>query len=222
MLSESRDCSNTLLWTNEIQMRHFQVNQTFTVYPLIDGPLRTEIQKNYHLHWAIIIFTDGPSTTKCAGLHEEDERLMMAIHNVISMGYHVAVWTYLDDDDWGADLELAGLELAQTLSEQETRRTQSRTLSRFLDPQHIERRERYEVFVRHGIAGFLQADLNIFDELRTRIAQAERQARELAQGVDHSTKVELAQLPQAPSQNSAGPELMGFLEHTEESIVEVD
>lgn len=221
MLSEHRDCSNTLLWTSEVQMTQVRVKQTFTVYPLIDGPLRTKIQKNYDLPWAIINFTNGPSTTSSTTLHYGDERLMMAIRNIISMGYHVEVWTYLDDDEWDVDLKLAKAELAR--NEEAHIRTPTRNRRVLLDPQHIQRRRKYDVFVRHGVAGFSQADLDLLDKL-----QPEQLCRVLVDddfvilGVGHSHNIEPARLPQSQSQKRTGSELMGFLEHTEETIAEVD
>lgn len=204
MLTDQRDCSNTLLWTSEIQMATRQVNQTFTVYPLIDGPKRTEIQKNYDLHWAIITFTDGPPVTKTnTTMREEDKRLTKAVRKITSMGYHVDVWTYLDDDGWYVDLILAEAELAREPTEDKHMRRSSRSPSVLLDYQHLDRRRRYEFFLRDGVPGFLQADLDLLDKLR----------RETL-------------LPERPGwnrlQEGAKSELMGFLEHTEETIMEAD
>lgn len=203
MLTERRDCSNTLLWTSDIQMTNFHVNQTFTVYPLIDGPKRTEIQKNYDLYWAIITFTDGPPVSKTnTTMREEDKRLAMAVHKITSMGYHVDVWTYLDDDGWYVDLILAEAELARDPTEDKHTCSSSRSPSVLLDPQHCERRRRYEFFLRDGVPGFVQADLDLFDKLRNEILPG--------------------RLGRDQSQESAGTELMGFLEHSEETIVEAD
>lgn len=204
MLTDQRDCSNTLLWTSEIQMAKLQVNQTFTVYPLIDGPKRTEIQKNYDLHWAIITFTDGPPVPKTnRTMREEDKRLTMAVRKITSMGYHVDVWTYLDDDGWYVDLILAEAELAREPTEDKRMRRSSRSPSVLLDSQHLDRRRRYEFFLRDGVPGFLQAELDLFDKLRSDTL-----------------------LPERPGwnrlQDGAKSELMGFLEHTEETIIEAD
>lgn len=204
ILTDQRDCSNTLLWTSEIQMAKLQVNQAFTVYPLIDGPKRTEIQKNYDLHWAIIAFTNGPPTPNANTLmREEDKRLTMAVRNIISMGYHVDVWTYVDDDGWYVDLILAEAELARKPTEDKHVRRSSRSPSVLLDSQHLDRRRRYEFFLRDGVPGFLQADLDLFDKLRSKTL-----------------------LPVRPGwtrlQDGAKSELMGFLEHTEETIIEAD
>lgn len=204
MLTDQRDCSNTLLWTSEVQMAKLQVNQTFTVYPLIDGPKRTEIQKNYDLHWAIITFTDGPPVPKTnRTMLEEDKRLTMAVRKITSMGYHVDVWTYLDDDGWYVDLVLAEAELAREPAEDKHMRRSSRSPSVLLDSQHLDRRRRYEFFLRDGVSGFLQADLDLFDKLRSETL-----------------------LPVRPGwnrlQDGAKSELMGFLEHTEETIIEAD
>lgn len=204
MLTEKPDCSNTLLWTSEIQTTNLRVNQNFTVYPLTEGPKRTEIQRNYNLHWAIIAFTDGSSsaTTK-TDLRKEDERLTMAIRKISSMGYHIDVWTYLDDDGWDVDFILAEAELARSTTEEKHLRSPPRSLSVFFDTQHLERRRRYEVFARHGVAGFFKADLDFLDKLQSRIFHPER-------------------LSCSHLQNGAGSELMGFLEHMEETIVELD
>lgn len=204
MLTEKHDCSNTLLWTSELQETALRVNQTFTVYPLTDGPKRAEIQRNFDLHWAIIRITHGLSSKNVnTDLNKVDRRLTMAVRNITLMGYHVDVWTCLDDDGWAVDLILAEAELARDTTEEEHIRSPSRSPSVVFDPQHIERRKRYDVFARQGVAGFLQADLDFFDKLRS--------------GTLHSERFGWNQL-----KNTAGSELMGFLEHTEETIVEAD
>ncbi|KAJ4425026.1 hypothetical protein N0V82_000308 [Gnomoniopsis sp. IMI 355080] len=201
ILTENRDCSSTLLWTGDIQTQNLHVKQTFTVYALIDGPKRTKIQKKYKLPWAIITFTDGSSSTKTnQNLHEEDERLRTTVQIITSMGYHVNVWTYLDDDGWDMDLDLAEAELARQSAGDKHIRNLSRSPSLFFDPQHLKRRSRYEVFVQHGVAGFIQADLDLFDKLY----------------------LHFERLGWGKPQSGAGLELMGFLEHAEETIVEVD
>lgn len=228
ILSDCRDCSSTLLWTSDIRMPQLQVNQTFTVYPPIDGPLRAAIRKKYDLRRAIITFANDSSSTKSIELCDEDERLMIAIRNIISMGYHVDVWTDLDNAEWDVDLALAEVELGRDLKEEAHVRNASRSASVFLDPQHLERRERYEVFVGHGVTGFVQADLELLDSLRREVLRSERldwkSIHDDVALVDagHPTSVEPAQVTQIRVQNSARSELVGFLEHTEETIAKLD
>lgn len=135
-------------------------------------------------------------------MREEDKRLAMAVREITSMGYHVDIWTYLDDDGWYVDLILAEAELAREPAEDKHACSSSRSPSVLLDPQHLERRRRYEFFLRDGVPGFVQADLDLFDKLRKGILSG-RPGR-------------------YRSQDSAGAELMGFLEHTEETIIEAD
>lgn len=222
MLSEKCDCSNTLLWTSEIQMEESLVSQTFTVYPVIDGPKRKEMHQNYDIHWAIITFTDERFNTKTADLHEVDKRLMMAIRNVVSMGYHVDVWNSLDEDAWHMDLMLAEAELARDSTMGRHISSSTRNPSVFLNPQHLERRKKYEALVQHGVAGFLQADLDFLDGSWNEHLRWVSDKAFVRIGVLRLDHVEPTQLPlRSVSQDSAQSELMGFLEYTEETIGQV-
>lgn len=237
MLSESRDCSPTLLWTRDRQETcggKPRVHQAFNVYPLIDGPRRIELAKQpVNLHWAIITFTDGPPTVKSTDLDWEDGRLMAAVHNITSMGYHVDVWSSYDDNGWRFDIREAESQHRQVVQEKTPLTDQADVFS---SPIYLEHRERYEACMRHGLAGFTQEELTHLDTMQNEILHAQQPHKEPSSeddyvfvDIDQQDDAKLAKaapLTGSAVQNTAdletkeSTELMGFLEHMEESITE--
>ncbi|CAN8097269.1 unnamed protein product [Discula destructiva] len=231
MLSDNRDCSQTLLWTcesGEIGGERPYTNQAFTVYPLIDGPQRTELAKeSSHLDWAIITFTNGPTTTKSTELEREDERLKTAVRHVISMGYHVDIWTACDDGAWREAIEVAESQYRRLVQEGRKIADQVNVFSFSHD---YELRQRYQAFVRHALAGFSQDELTDLHAMQNAINQAKRKSQNYTQAnlsvravQEHDIKpAVMTQRPRSAFRTGAAPELMGFLEHVEESITEVE
>lgn len=182
MLSENRDCSETLLWTREKREAHGKeprISQSFTVYPTVDGPRRLELYKRPgNIHWAMITFTNGPPIVKSTDADWEDERLMTAVRYITSMGYHVVVWSCYDENSWVSDVKLAELEHRQLVEEEDVLALKR---SLYSPADHLERRERYQACMRHGLAGFSQEELTNLSELQMGNQQAEhnQQAEQL-------------------------------------------
>lgn len=179
MLSESRDCSPTLLWTGD---RHEacggkpRVHQAFNVYPLIDGPRRIELAKQpVNLHWAMLTFTDGPPTVKSTDTSWEDERFMAAVRSITSMGYHVDVWSSYDDNGWGFDIAEAESQHRQIVKD---RKPLADRAYIFTSPVYLEHRQRYEACMRHGLAGFNQEELTYLDRMQSEILVTQQLLKE--------------------------------------------
>lgn len=158
--------SNVMLWTGEIPYTCPRTKQTFTAYPHSDGPRRIEIEDKYCLEWAFIAFTDGKKPTrlppvKSKDLSEEDERLMSALTQIRLMGYHVDVWTCRDSENWDFAMEyVREFGMDEYVAE------------KFKGSEYIERRERYEAFIQHGVAGFSQDDITLLDKIQSQDSQA--------------------------------------------------
>lgn len=239
MLSESRDCSPTLLWTRdrgETYGERFRVHQAFNVYPLIDGPRRIELAKQPgNVHWGLITFTDGPPTVKTTDMSWEDERLMAAVRNITSMGYHVDVWTCYDDNSWKYHILDAESQHRQVVKEKNPLIDKADVFS---SPIYLEHRSRYEACMRHGIAGFNQDELTHLDTMQKEILHAQQPQKESSNEDDYvfvdapprqKTNAKLAEAARridstvrniVELETKRATELMGFLEHMEESITE--
>lgn len=210
MLNGRRRCSNVLLWTGQIPYTTPRTKQTFTVYPQYDGPRRIEIEEKYCLEWAFIAFTDGSKgtklpPTKSKDLSEEDQRLMAALKNVIQMGYHVDVWTCRDNENWNFDVDCVrdfGRKKMVTERQQ--------------NAEAVERRERYEAFIRHGVAGFSQDDIDLlFNKLHQDRPVEEEDDYDYAHDA-YEHEADGAQKTRVEPDS----ELCGFLEHQEEIITD--
>lgn len=219
MLDDRRHCSNVLLWTGQIPYTNPKTKQTFTIYPHYDGPRRIEIEERYCLEWAFIAFTDGTKATRLPPtrskvLSEEDARLMAALKSVIQMGYHVDVWTCRDNENWDFDVDCVrdfGMKklVAQRQQSEEA----------------VERRKRYQAFIRHGVAGFSQSDIDLlFSKLDVnRKNEEEEDEYDYAHdGYEHEEDGVQQSRAHVQKQNTADldSELNGYLEHQEETITE--
>lgn len=218
MLSGRRRCSNVVLWTGQIPYTTPRTKQTFTVYPHYDGPRRIEIEEKYCLEWAFIAFTDGSKGTKLPPmkskeLSKEDKRLMSALKNVIQLGYHVDVWTCRDNENWQFDVDcIRDFGMKKMVAERQQ------------DAETIARRERYEAFIRHGVAGFSQDDINLlFNKLHEDRDDEEEDDYDYAHDAyEHEADdVQQSQVhTQTQTQAAPDSELHGYLEHQEETITE--
>lgn len=212
---QSGEFSETVLWTcemREIPRRRPRINQAFTVYPPMDGPRRIELAKDACLKWAIITFTNNPTAVKPAQFTWEDERLVTAVRNIISLGYHVDVWTVCDELAWEDEIELAEAEYLQVV-EGKTQPTNQANVDS--DPDDNQRRERYQACLRHGLAGFSHDELTRLKTLQTAIQQAKRLALELDEdsyvfvGAEQNDEVKpmpTARRPRSALQKSQGHE----------------
>lgn len=169
------------------------------------------MQKKYSLEWAFIAFTEATKSTrlppmKSKHLSGEDTRLMAALQNVTEMGYHIDVWTCRDNENWNYDVECIR-DFGHTESVVKAQKWQ----------EGIERRERYEAFIRHGVAGFLQDDLKILDDAADQAGkkqQTESEGQEEHDGDEHYG-CEYGTEPSERPQLQPEPELdmKGFVEH---------
>lgn len=179
VLSKGGDWSKTLLWTrkwSEARGSCLQTNQSFTVYPSIEGPMRIGLGQEStgiaNMAWAIVTFTNRSATSKGVNVEViEDERLMNAVRYIMSMGYLVDVWTSWDEDAWEEDRKVAFHQNRQLINNQ-LPEASKRSVHSW--PGHRERRQRYEACMRHGLAGFTQSELTQLDELESIQQQAKR------------------------------------------------
>lgn len=229
MASERQNCSNVLLWIGDIPYTTPKTKQTFIIYPHYDGPRRIEIESKYCLEWAILAFTDDSKPTKLPpvkskDMSAEDERLMAAVRNIADMGYHVDVWTCRDSSNWDFDIDcIRDFGLVKVVAKRQQ------------DPESLERRERYEAFIRHGVSGFSQDDIKLLDNALHEDVQDEHvdQSGEYEDDYDYADdgyeeEVDVEEQSQSQSQSQSqpqsqtecGPDLDGFLEHQEETITE--
>lgn len=218
MLQGRRRCSNVLLWTGQIPYTTPRTKQTFTVYPQYDGPRRIEIEEKYCLEWAFIAFTDGSKGTKLPPmkskeLSEEDERLMAALKNIIQMGYRVDVWTCRDNENWDFDVDcVRDFGMKKMVAQRQQ------------DAETIERRERYEAFIRHGVAGFSQDDINLLSSKldEDRDDEEEDDYDYAYDGYEHEADGARQSRAHVQAQTQAEPdsESNGYLEHQEETATE--
>lgn len=215
-----RRWSNVVLWTGDIPYTHPRTKQTFTVYPLYDGPHRIEIEDKYCLDWAFIAFVDNKTATKLPpirskDLSKEDGRLLTALAKICLMGYHVDVWTCHDSESWDSAIEMVrDFKMKKYIADQ------------FRTPEYIERRKKYEAFIRHGVAGFSRDDIVLLDNIRNEDEAngAETSSEEdydyANDGYEHdSDDFELVFAPKSQLQLQE-ESFHGFLEHQEESIAE--
>lgn len=215
-----RRWSNVVLWTGDIPYIRPRTKQTFTAYPLYDRPHRIEIEDKYCLDWAFVVFVDNKTAAKLPpirskDLSKEDGRLLTALAKICSMGYHVDVWTCHDSESWDSAMEMVrDFKMKKCVADQ------------FRTPEYIERRKRYEAFIRHGIAGFSRDDIVLLDNIRNEdeANRAETSSEEdydyANDGYEHdSDDFELVFAPKSQMQPRE-ESFHGFLEHQDESIAE--
>lgn len=218
-----RRWSNVVLWTGEIPYTRPKTKQTFTAYPFYDGPRRIEIEDKYCLEWAFIAFTDKKTATKLPPLRskdlsKEDERLVTALTKIRFMGYHVDVWTCRDSESWDSAIEMVrDFQMKKYVADQ------------FRAPEYIERRKRYEAFIRHGVAGFSRDDIVLLDKIQNEGEAARLDAGSeddydyANDGYEHDgDDFEHVVAPTSQPKTEEEPEFHGFLEHQEETIHEDD
>lgn len=219
-----RRWSNIVLWTGDISYTHPKTKQTFTAYPLYDSPHRIKIDDKYCLEWAFVAFADKqdkrnankipPMLSK--DMPKEDGSLVTALTKIRFMGYHVDVWTSRDSDRWDVAIEM--------IREFGMKR---HVASKLRTPEYAELRKKYEAFIRHGVAGFSRDDIVLFDKTQNSSkaivpdTSSEEDYDYADDGYEHDgDDFELVFAPRSRSQQEDVPELHGFLEHQEETIVE--
>lgn len=222
MEGERQHFSNVLVWIGEISYTTPRTKQTFIIYPHYDGPRRVEIEENYCLEWAFIAFTDDSKPTKLPPMKSkdtsaEDERIMAAVRSIADMGYHVDVWTRRDSANWDFDIDcVRDFGLVKLVADRQQ------------NPENLERRERYEAFIRHGVSGFSQDDIKLLDNAlhKAKDEQADQNADYdddydyADDGYECKVECESPSPPQIQLQTECGSDLDGFLEHQEETITE--
>lgn len=221
-LAGQRRWSNVVLWTGEIPYTHPRTRQTITAYPLYDSPRRIEIEDQYCLEWAFIAFADKKTATKLPPVRSndlsEDRRLMAALTKIRFMEYQVDVWTCHDSKSWDSAMKMVrDLKMKKYVADQ------------FRTPEYVERRKKYEAFIRHGTAGFSRDDLALLDRIQNGDeadeldVSSEEEYDYANDGYEHDgDDFELVFAPTSQPQPGNEPELHGFLEHQEESIDEDD
>lgn len=218
-----RRWGNVILWTGEIPNARPRTRQTFTAYPLHDGPRRIEIEDKYYLDWAFIAFADKktaakPTPNRSKDVSKEDARLATALTEIRFMGYHVDVWTCRDSDSWDSAMRRA-----------RNVKTTKYVAGLFRTPEYDQRRKKYEAFIRHGVAGFSRDDIARLDKIQNedeatrRDASSEEDYDYADDGYEHDgEEFELIFVSSSQPRPEEEPEFHGFLEHQEETIIEDD
>lgn len=200
MLCGNPEYGNIILWTLHTSMTSpSKVKQSFTVLPNYLKPDRHALGATYQ--WAIIVFRNdsAPSRVPCA-VRQQEKALQAAVAKIVSMGYHIDVWTKSDNYSWReAKLEALGTGDCQG---------PDRSL-----------REKYQAMVGHAIPGFSCHEIQTFDEvLRIRDPSVDS-------GDSESVSSEIALQNKSNTEDDpvcgsdCESEFSGFLEHQEESIL---
>jgi hypothetical protein len=202
MLCENPGYGNLVLWTLHTSITSpSKEQQSFTVLPSYLKPDRNALGTTYQ--WAIIVFRNGPAPSRVPGAVRQDEWfLQVAVAKIVSMGYHIDVWTKSDNYCWSeAKLEAFGN-------------------GDFGGPD-LSLREKYKAMVDHGIPGFSLSEMHTFDEVcrignsTLDLEDSETVCSDVAPQVRPQTEDDQALCSDHDSQFG------GFLEHQEESILSV-
>lgn len=199
MLCGNPEYSNVVLWSLHTSMTSpCKMQQSLTVLPNYLKPDRNGLGTTYQ--WAIIVFRNDPAPSRVPSAVRQNEKvLQIAVANIVDMGYHIDVWTKLDNYCWRESK-------LQALGDGDCRGPDQSL------------REKYQAMVGHGIPGFSFHEIQTIDDvLRIRDLKSDSEDSEPAHTeVALQTKSETEDMHLRCRSDS---EFDGFLEHQEESII---
>ncbi|KAL1874305.1 hypothetical protein Daus18300_003669 [Diaporthe australafricana] len=199
MLCGNPEYSNVVLWSLHTSTTlPCKMQQSFTVLPNYLKPDRNGLGTTHQ--WAIIVFRNDPAPSRVpSAVRQHEKVLQIAVANIVNMGYHIDVWTKLDNYCWRESK-------LQALGDGDYRGPDQSL------------REKYQAMVGHGIPGFSFHEIQTIDDvLRIRDLASDSEDSEPAH-----TEVALQTKPEAEDVHlgcGSDTEFDGFLEHQEESII---